>query len=91
MQDYDPHWSVSAVLDHFADVASAAMILTLCLEQIAEQPPDLLPRLQWLITCLQMQMENAAEDGTWNTERLRTYLDALVSSDAGGGDPLAED
>lgn len=74
MMQYGPEWSAGVLVDYFTDVSHASMILTLCLEQIDENPPDLIPRLYWLISTLQGQMETIGEDGSVNAERVRKHL-----------------
>lgn len=74
MQDYDPEWSAVVVLDYFTDVSNAARILTICLEQIAENPPDLVPRLHWLIRVVKLDLDAVGENGAYHAKHVRDYL-----------------
>lgn len=74
MMQYGPEWSAGVLVDYFTEVSHASMILTLCLEQIEENPPDLIPRLHWLISALQGQMETIGEDGAFNAKRVRNHI-----------------
>lgn len=77
MQDYDPKWSAVVVLDYFTTVSDAAKVLTLCLEQVAENPPDLLSRLHYLLYVLQGDLELIADDGQYHAKQVRDYLRQL--------------
>lgn len=90
MQDYDPKWSASVVLDYLMDVCDAAKILTVCLEQIAENPPDLIPRLHWLLYNMQQELECIGDDGRCHAKQVRDYLHGLEPGEDDGGDRLSE-
>lgn len=91
MQDYDPKCLSRVVLDYFAEIRDIAKVLALCLEQIDDDPPDLIPRLHWLIESLQSATENIGDDGFHSAIRLKAYFDELEpagddQSDDPGGD-----
>ena len=90
MQDYDPKGSILTVLDCFTDISYASTILALCLEQIDENRPDLIPRLHWILSVLKRDMENVAEDGVLHSKRLRDYL-YRIKPDNNEGDRQLED
>lgn len=77
MQDYDPKWSAVVAVDHLTNIACAAKVLTLCLEQIAENPPDLISRLHWLIFALQSELDCMSDDGLYHAKQVRDYLHQL--------------
>jgi hypothetical protein len=74
MQDYDPKWSAIFVVDHLTNIVRATKILTLCLEQLANNPPDLVPRLHWLILTLHSELECMSDDGLYHAKQVRNYL-----------------
>lgn len=82
MQDYDPKWSAVVVVDYFTDIGNAAKVLTICLEQIAENPPDLIPRLHWLIRAVKADLECVASDGGYEAQRVKDYLHVSVEYEA---------
>lgn len=92
MPNYDPEWSISSVLDHLAEVSNTVAILTLCLDQIDENPPDLLPRLTWLIRAIRCELELVVDDGSYNVRQLRDYLHRgkLLDDDQGDDTSIAE-
>lgn len=90
MQDYDPKWSAVAMLDYFTDVSNAAKILTVCLEQIAENPPDLVARLHWLLYNMQGHLELVSDDGLHRAKQVRNYLYQLEPGEDDEGDHPSE-
>lgn len=90
MQDYDPKWSAVVVLDYFADVSNTARMLTICLEQIAENPPDLIPRLHWLLYNMQQELECLGDDGQYQAKRMSDYLHQLAPGEDDEGDRFSE-
>lgn len=91
MQEYDPKWSASVVLNYFAEIRDIAKVLALCVEQMDDNPPDLIPRLYWLVMSLQLSVENIGDDGFFNAKRLKTYLDELEPGVEDEGDRPGEE
>lgn len=90
MQDYDPKGSAIFVVDHLTNIVQATKILALCLEQLAENPPDLVPRLHWLIFTLHSELECVSDDGLYHAKQVRNYLCQLEPGEDDEGDRTAK-
>lgn len=90
MQDYEPKWSADVVLNYLTDISVTAKVLSICLEQILEEPPDLIPRLYWLIDNIQKELECVADDGLLHAKILRNHLNQLEPGEVSEDDrPIA--
>lgn len=74
MQDYEPKWSADVVLNYLMDISDTAKVLNICLEQIVNDPPDLIPRLYWLLYNIQKELECCSDDGLFHAKNLRNHL-----------------
>lgn len=70
----NPKWSIVEAIDCFTRLCNTLTILDLCLEQIAEKPDTLIPRLHYLINAVKADLEASSNDGLFHSKVVRDFL-----------------
>lgn len=71
---HNPKGSIVEAIDNFTYVRNTIPILELCLEQMADKPTDLIPRLHYLINAVKADLENSSNEGLFHIRVIRDFL-----------------